>query len=274
MTKMTDPGRVLVAGDWHSNTRHAVHVIHEAPRLLAGEPLKVVMQLGDAGFGDWGERGSGDAWLYALAGALELAGAWLLVVPGNHEDYDAIESWREPGCPPMAAFSPLAGGERLRRISILPRGHRWQWHGRTWLACGGAASPDRDWRLRSQDAGAGKSWWVQERITGDDIQRCAGCGHADVLVSHDRPERARISLPPWPRMWTDHDLALCHASRHQLQRVCDAATPAHVIHGHYHQPFQTGQFDLGYGLVTVTQLDRDGEDGSFAVLDVRTMEWV
>ena len=38
------------------------------------------------------------------------------------------------------------------RIWHLPRGHRWRWHGRDWLALGGAVSLDRAVRT------AGVNW--------------------------------------------------------------------------------------------------------------------
>jgi hypothetical protein len=45
------------------------------------------------------------------------------------------------------------------RIWHLPRGHRWRWHGRDWLALGGAVSLDRGVRT------AGVNWWPEEEIT-------------------------------------------------------------------------------------------------------------
>lgn len=271
-TTRRDPGKIIVAGDWHGNTRWAEDVIFQSRRLLAGEPMRIILQLGD--FGVFSDEG-GDHYLMRVQGELEFVDAWLMVIPGNHEDYDRIESWREPGYPEFMTFQPLVAGYRLNRIMILPRGHRWEWHGRTWLACGGAASPDRAYRERLEQANGIKYWWQQEYITDDDVRRCIDHGHADVLACHDRPSMARISLPPWPRGWSEADLARCEGSREKVQTICQWTQPRWVMHGHYHVPFFSLDCDLGYGPVSVTQLGMDGDDpaDNYRVLNVRDMAW-
>jgi hypothetical protein len=269
---MTDPGKILVAGDWHANSRWAEDVIWQSRALLRDEPMKIILQLGD--FGVFSDEG-GDHYLARVQGELEFTDAWLMVIPGNHEDYDRIESWREPSYPELATFMPMLHGRRLSRIIVLPRGHRWTWHGRTWLACGGAASPDRAYREILEGQNGMKYRWEQEYITDDDVRRCIDAGHADVLVSHDRPSLAPISLPPWPRGWADADRARCDVSREKIQTICQWTKPWMVIHGHYHQPFSEIIADLGYDdhPVRVAQLGRDGTDDNYRVLDVRDMIW-
>lgn len=254
------PGKIVVAGDWHGNTRWALNVIWESRELLAGEGEKVILQLGD--FGIWpGEAGK--AYLDQLGLALDQYDTMLLFVPGNHEDYDQIGSWPWEQ---RAVAVPGTGG----RIICLGRGYRWQWHGREWLACGGAASPDRAWRERN-----GAGWWPGETITREDEEACISGAPADVLVSHDRPAQARLSLPPWPMGWTTQDLARCNASRDAVQRVCEGTQVRHVIHGHYHLDFSSRAHDLGYGPVQVTQLGTDGDArNNYRVLDTVTMGWL
>jgi hypothetical protein len=269
---VSDPRKIVVVGDLHANTRWAETVLYNAHKLLAGEDLKVILQLGD--FGVFSDAG-GDYFLQQVQSALELFDMQILVTPGNQEDYDRIESWRDDDYPPLAAFMPLAGGERLDRIHILPRGHRWTWHGRTWLSCGGAASPDRAWRLRNFAQTGTVMWWPQENITDDDVKRCIDAGPADVLVSHDRPSLARISLPPWPRGWSDADQARCEISREKIQTICQWTKPYMVMHGHYHQPFSEIIADLGYDHpVRVAQLGMDGTDENYRLLDAETLEWL
>jgi hypothetical protein len=264
---MTTPTEILVAGDWHGNANWAENVIHTARTL---PPPRIILQLGDFGF--WNDEG-GDQYLRRVQAALELAGAKLLITPGNHEDYDLISMWDSGGGNP---FSPAVGSSyrRLDRIEILPRGYRWTWHNRVWLACGGAASPDRQHRQNWEARDGIQRWWEDEYITAGDVQRCTDGGHADVLACHDRPTRAYIQLPPWPRFWAVADLARCEASRHRLQRICDGTQPSQVMHGHYHQPFTSQVHDLGYGPCTVSQLNMDGCDDNYKVLSIATMEWV
>lgn len=254
---MPDPSRIVVAGDWHGNAGWAADVIKTAGKLLAGEDLKVILHLGD--FGVWP---GGGVYLDEVSGALAAAGAMLLFVDGNHEDYDQISSWRQPGYPATAAVAvPGHSG-----ILHLPRGHRWTWHGRTWLACGGGVSLDRVVRKEGRD------WWPQEEITDEQEAAIISAGHADVMVTHECPAAVRITFPPPPSWWALKDLARNDAHRDRMQRITDAVRPSHLMHGHLHRAYSR-ICDFGYGPVSVTGLSRDGERGNWAVLDIRTMEW-
>jgi hypothetical protein len=85
-----------------------------------------------------------------------------------------------------------ARGDRRGRLYHLPRGYRWKWHGRRWLACGGGVSLDRACRR------GGIDWWPQEEIS--DLQEAAliGAGVADVMVCHDCPAAVAHSFPRPP----------------------------------------------------------------------------
>lgn len=274
---MTDPEKVVIAGDWHGNRIWAVGMIgNYARKVLAGEEMKVIVHLGDFGFWpykvkDWAE---GDKlpealrYLMDVQAALELADAWLLVTPGNHDDYDAMERWTEIG--PYAAFQPDTPFGRMNRIFITPRGHRWTWHGRTWLSVGGAVSVDR--LLPEPARVAGESWWPQEEVTDEQEAAIIGHGHADVMVCHDYPVRVRHEFGHnGPRFHGD-DLARSHLHHERMQRIVDAVKPSWYIHGHLHRAYSR-TYDWGWGPVEVTGMDRDTEQGNCAVLNVRTMEW-
>jgi Calcineurin-like phosphoesterase len=276
---MRQPCKVVVAGDWHGDGRWAVGAIWDAGRLLADEQLRVIVHCGDFGFWpykvrDWSEgdrKPAGLQYLLDVQSALELADAHILVTPGNHDDYDAMEGWAEPGYPPYAAFMPDTPYGRLNRIHVLPRGHRWTWHGRTWLSAGGAVSVDR--LLPPPARVEHESWWPQEEITDEQEAAIIGHGHADVMVTHDYPARVQHSF--------DHHLGphfhpgdLERAARHQrrLQRIVDAVQPGWLIHGHLHRAYSR-TYDWGWGSVEVTGMNMNGERGNYAVLDVRTMTW-
>jgi hypothetical protein len=250
------PGRVLVAGDWHGNRYWALNVIQRVPQLLADEPQRLVLHLGDFGIwpGDEGRR-----YLTAVSAALEQAGAQLWFIDGNHEDFNQL-AWLAASAAP-GSLVPV-----WQRIWLLPRGHRWDWHGRRWLACGGGVSLDAATRV------AGRDWWPQEEITAPQEALIISGGQADVMVCHDCPSGVRHDFPPPPREWNAADLVRNEAHRARLQRITDAVRPAHLMHGHLHRAYQR-TCDFGYGPVQVTGLAADGSMRNYAVLDVRTMEW-
>jgi hypothetical protein len=252
----TVPGRIMVAGDWHVSRYWAVHVIQRVPQLLAGERRRLILQLGD--FGIWpGEEGR--RYLTAISTVLGQVNAELWFVDGNHEDFTQLAELDRSALPD--------GRVPVREhIFHLRRGHRWDWHGRRWLACGGGVSLDKALRRYGQD------WWPQEEITSDQETAIASGGRADVMVCHDCPAAITHAFPAPPPDWNPADLARNDRHRQRLQRIVDAVQPSHLMHGHLHRAYQR-TCDFGYGPVQVTGLGTDGSMRNFAVLDVRTMAW-
>lgn len=249
------PRRVLVAGDWHGNRHWAVNVIRRVPQLLSGEQRPLILHLGD--FGIWPGL-EGKRYLSAVSTVLAEVGAELWFVDGNHEDFPQLAR--------LARDTTRDGRVPVRPdIYHLPRGHRWQWHGRSWLACGGGVSIDR--ALRAE----GRDWWPQEEITADQEAAIITGGRADVLVSHDCAAGVVHDFPGAPASWAP-DLARAQAHRDRLQRIVTAVRPAHLMHGHLHRAYQRS-CDFGYGPVQVTGLAADGVLRNFAVLDTETMAW-
>ena len=250
------PERILVAGDWHGDQAWAVNVIKRVPELLAAERTRLVLQLGD--FGIWPGQ-VGRRYLAAVGWALDQVGAQLWFIDGNHEDFTLLD----------AAAGAVGGDGRVRvapGISYLPRGHRWTWHGRSWLACGGGVSLDRAARTEGRD------WWPREEITPAQAAAITRGGRADVMACHDCPSSVRHKFGRPPRWWAPADLARNHAHRQRLQQIVDSVQPAHLLHGHLHRAYQR-DCDFGYGPVKVTGLAADGKLANFAVLDVATMTW-
>jgi Calcineurin-like phosphoesterase len=251
------PERILVAGDWHGDTRWAQRVIRESGELLAGQEHRVILHCGD--FGIWpGEAGR--EYIFRVSAALDQAGATLLFVDGNHEDHDRLNGELERA--PLMAWGtgapiPIGSGSRAigAVISWLPRGHRWQWHGRTWAAAGGGVSLDRVIRREGRD------WWPQEEISDEQEAAIIAGGHADVLVSHDRPS--------W---WDPRDIARSEAHERRMQRITDALQPSHIIHGHLHRCYSR-TCDFGYGPVQVTGLNCNGAPGNYGLLNLEFMTW-
>lgn len=241
------PRRVMVAGDWHGNADWAVRMTRTARELLRDEPDPLIVHCGD--FGIW-PGVFGEAYQAVVRDACERYGVRIWFADGNHEDFTQLESFRNA--------SP---------VRWLPRGCRWTWHGRTWLALGGGVSLDRAIRVEGRD------WWPEEEITEEQAAEAVAGGPAHVMVTHDCPSGVVHSFPPPPSFWDLRDLARSDRHRERLQGVVDAVRPRWVLHGHLHRSYQlTASF--GYGSCEVTGLDCDGGDGpNWAVLDVRRMTW-
>lgn len=265
--------RIVVAGDWHGmhgqqrGYPDARHIIAATPRLLPpGEP-RLILQLGD--FGLWPGR-TGRDYLRAVSTALQAADTDLWFIDGNHDDHDQLAALAR------AQHETLGPQPVAPRIWWLPRGLRWRWHGRTWLALGGAVSPDRAGPHRIP----GVSWWPQEAVTADQAHTIAQAGPADVMVCHDAPAAVPIVYGPAPAWWDLADLARSDAHRDLLQRVVDDVQPVWLLHGHHHQCLPPRPVAMRHGTVMVTGLDMLRADmpagrrgGDYGVLDITTMRW-
>ena len=211
----SSPKSVALAGDWHGDLGHAKSVIGWAAR----EGANGVVQLGDFGF--W-HGAAGKAYLDGVAAALDEAGIWLVFIDGNHENFERLNA---------LPLDDLGARPVRDHLWHLPRGLRWRWHGRTWLALGGATSLDRPGRS------LGVSWWPEEEITGREVMFTVLDGEADVMLTHDCPEGVDIpGLPPeswWPR----EELARANRHRAQLRQVVDAVQPKELWHGHFHSEY-------------------------------------
>jgi hypothetical protein len=259
-----------VAGDWHGNTRWAlsqIKIMSTRLRDEAGEEFPVILHAGD--FGIWPGR-TGQEYLAQVTLSLTLNNATLWFAEGNHEDYGQLLEWSD---------GDLACGKRIpvtQRISWLTRGHRWAWHGHSWLALGGAASIDRAART------PGKDWWQEERITAEQASRVVHDGHADVMLTHDAPAGVPLRYPQMPPAF-DGDHAICTAHRETLRGIVNKVEPSYLIHGHHHQgrpgwdalrlPLDMpGAADAGP--IRVCSLDMDGTQGNWGILDTRDMRWM
>jgi hypothetical protein len=261
-----DPGSVVVAGDWGSlELQPARHVIRRAGCLLAAEPRRLILHTGDGVVWPGPE---GAAFLAGVSRELEMADADLWFWEGNHDDHSRLEEIRR--CHDSAqrelGRAPAPPYQVAPRVWWLPRGHRWRWHDRTWLAMGGGVSVDRARRT------GGKDWWPAEEITAAQADAAVADGQADVLLCHDVPHGVTHTFPPPKPDWDWKDLIRAEEHRRRLQRVTDGVRPFWVIHGHLHMAYQR-TCDFGYGPVEVTGLAVEGDPLSYLLLDVCHMTW-
>jgi hypothetical protein len=257
----SDPGLVMAAGDWHGNLNWASGRVFSAWKKLEGEPRKIIVHCGDFGFYD--DRG-GRYYLDTLNAVCERHDIEIWAVDGNHEDHGYLaEKLRD--CPPRQK------AWIRHRIAWLPRGYRWQWHGRTWLALGGAVSVDK--ALREE----GVSWWPQEEITREQADAVIAAGHADVVIAHDAPSSVPMTFPEKPAAWDWADIRRSEAHRELAEEIRQGITPSWWLNGHYHHSAVRHVRDA-HGEMLAVQLDCDGSSYrsrsvNSIILDTRTMDF-
>lgn len=260
---MRAPQKAIIAADWHGNAPFATNVIAVARQLLPDEHPCLILHMGDFGVwpGPWGA-----AYLDAVRRACAAHGVRVRFLDGNHEDFTQLEGLRVQDR--YDEQGDWLGLDLEEPLAWLPRGYRWQWHGRAWLALGGAVSVDKAIRREGRD------WWPDEEITQEQAAAVIADGPADVMLTHDCPSGVVHTFPPPLRDWDLRDLARSDAHRERLQGVVDAVRPRWLMHGHLHRAYQR-VCDFGYGPVEVTGLDCDGGKGpNYAILDVRSMQWL
>jgi Calcineurin-like phosphoesterase len=248
---MNDPGRVIIAGDWHGNFGWASSQLPLMREAVPDEKTLVVLHLGDWGL--WPGSEFTDK-IGELAASL---GIKIFVTPGNHEDYTQIDSQR---------YWSIDGIGSNRPVTVLDRGTRWQWHGRTWLSVGGAASPDQRFRL------PGVSWWPGEELTEDEVDSVIADGITDVLLTHDVGAVVPLDLHPWPPVWGEAARSKCDAHRDRVDRLAAGVRPSRWLFGHYHM-FSDQTVKAPWGEVKATGLDYDDNPMNWGVLDARTLEF-
>jgi len=249
--------RVIIAGDWHGSTKHALAVIKTAKH----HNINTILHLGDlAAFWpghdvhpETGETSSVKRWhgfTGALASAVRTAGIDFRFIDGNHDNHDFLDS--------------LHRGSRravtLDGLTYQPRGSRFTFGGLTFGCLGGAGSIDRAYRQRGLD------WWPQEQLTEADVQ-ALGTAPVDVLLTHEVPTgvnvRSDIRLP----LWLEIEM---QTSRDHLATAVKATQPKLVFSGHWHQRLVENYHPLD-GHTEVHVLDMEHTPGNAIILDTVTL---
>lgn len=239
---------VMLLGDTHANTDWTVSMIEAA----AGMRVDLILQLGD--FGYWPMQMDGAEFLASVETALAEHDMFLWFIDGNHEDHHhllQVPVDRTTGRRPVSAH-----------VEHLPRGFRWTWAGRRWVAAGGAVSMDVHFRQEEV------TWFPEEELTDVEVDAIVSDGPADVLVSHDAPfgtpflySRYRQSLHPSERNvgWPVAALHSSDAHQGRLLRLVEGLGVRQVFHGHHHVGYED-VLVLSDGTETsVTGLGCDGQ---------------
>ncbi len=217
---MPEPDTLMVAGDWHGNASWAKLCFQHAYK----SGVDAILHVGDFGF--WVDSAWTDEYLQAVEQAAqewEIPIYWLC---GNHEDHSRRAEFNDPDNRPMTIY--------------LPRGHRWTWWGKRFMALGGAFSVDRFMRTK------GVGWWPEEELSLAEVEYASRDDGTpvDVVVAHDCPTGVDIPgvgadfATQVRGNWPDHMLYGASIHRDKVRDVYDATRPKLWINGHYHRRYE------------------------------------
>lgn len=231
-----------VAGDWHGQPDWAIKVVESAKR----NDLDRIIQVGD--FGLWDHQENGIIFLDRLNASCRENGVVVYWLDGNHENFDRLDWYRMNNPKDSMGFTFIRS-----HIRYSPRGHRWEWAGKSFMTVGGAVSIDRHMRTPS------RSWWEQEQFTDKELMGLTQ--QADYLFTHDCPTNA-----PFKFLIDDPD---SHIHRQRMDKVGRVVQPKVWFHGHMHDKYiysfrhQAGESD-------VIGLTEDGDTFNWGILNIPT----
>jgi predicted phosphodiesterase len=246
--------KIGLLGDTHGQKQWTL----KALETFSARGIETVYQIGDFGFDRTAkfER--------AVAKRAEELGVDLIVIPGNHEDYDYINS---------RTVGEDGWIRSMYNLKIAPRGHRWEQGGRTFVGLGGAPSVDRAYRLSLPEKY--RFWWAEEAITDEDVARTVEGGHADIMLAHDAPSVGPIMnmVIQNPHNFSKEDQAYATEGRQRMDTAVAGVRPAIFVHGHYHFPVKTWINYYDGPRTFVLGLDRDGNNYSLAEIDLKDLSY-
>ncbi|WP_193609256.1 metallophosphoesterase family protein [Nocardioides lijunqiniae] len=223
--------RIGLIGDLEGETDAAVGCL----RVLGERgDVEVAYQLGDLRFGMGADP---EGYLAAIDSACDAYGLTLVCVPGNHEHWARLDAmWADPRSrSDDGSLLPLALAEH---VSMVPRGHRWELGGRTFLALGSAPSINRHLLTEGVD------WWPSEALLDEHVDAAIAGGHAEVMLTHDSPGSPycvpevegilRGNVRHNPMGWPAASLAYADEGMTRLTRAVVGVQPLLLAHGHFH----------------------------------------
>ncbi len=230
--------------------------------------VEVVCQLGDLRFGYGPEP---EAYLAAIESVCAEFDLRFLCITGNHENWALLdrlwadERWRRED----GGLKPI---DVTEHVTLLPRGHRWEMGGRSFVALGGAPSVNRDLLTEGVD------WWPSEVIREEHVEATIAGGHADVMLTHDSPGPPYCTVPVAdvmlnnPNQWPDSILAYAEEGIEKVTRAMLGVTPLLLAHGHFHVAGQAVVQLPGCAHdTTVWSLAANQDPGNVRLLDLDTL---
>lgn len=238
---------ILAVGDTHGDVLTVRNALFEA--AAGGDSW--LFQVGD--FGYWEHTRRGIQFLDDVEVFAARYGVPVVFIDGNHENHPMLwDRYRDSDKTPEGFWTIRP------HLFYAPRGHRWTWGDKSFLALGGAYSIDRDWRK------LGDSYWLTEEITPEEADLACEGGQVDVMFTHDAP----MSVSPYgsaPRMMFPET----EANRRKIERVVETVRPSLLVHGHWHHRY-SDTFTHRDGFETkIEGLSADGRPGTTLRLEIK-----
>ena len=192
------------------------------------EKKDVLFVAGDAGFVNSLENSESKANRIKHLNALPFI---IIVVLGNHENYDVIESF-----PETSIFEGKCYKEEGVDVYYAKNGQIFNIDGTKIFTFNGGLSVDKQHRLELQEKHNIKFWWEQE-IKVEDFEPAMikyFANRVDYVITHDVPQEIFTKLIPFiPRRFKDQTCPL----QGFLQRLYIMKKHKHWYAGHYHPSF-------------------------------------
>jgi hypothetical protein len=230
--------------------------------------VEVACQLGDLRFGMGADP---EGYLAAIESVCAELGLRLLCIGGNHENWARLDQlWADPRR--RRDDGSLRPIQLSDHVAMLPRGHRWEMGGRSFVALGGAPSVNRHLLTEGID------WWPSEVIRDEHVEATIAGGHAEIMLTHDSPGPPYCTEPvadiirsnPWG--WPDSSLAYAQDGIEKVTRAVLGVQPLLLAHGHFHVTGQAAVRLAGSGHdTTIWSLAANRDPGNVRVLDLDTL---
>ena len=218
---------VYVIGDIHGD----YNIIDARFGDVVGQGNKdnVLFVAGDAGFVNSYENESSKAQRIEKLNSLPFT---IIVVLGNHENYDVIESF-----PEVTIFNGKCYKEDGVDVYYAKNGQIFDIDGIKYFTFNGGLSIDKEHRLELERKFGVKFWWPQEVKTEDfnEAYSLYISKHVDYVITHDIPKSIFGKLVPFiPARFKDQTCPL----QDFFQRIYSIKKHTHWYAGHYHPSYK------------------------------------